>query len=310
MPGTRNTSKRTFSLPNSIGGEHHVHPPHRARRRLHLGNLIRLIGGLALGIGLIAWGVLAEFPTGPKSGSALSGNVAPLPLPGKTLRVGTFNIHGGVGRDHKFDLSRTAAALQGLELIGLNEVHRRPWTKSDQAEVLANQLETNWLFAPTEYCWRGDHFGSGLLSRLQINHWQRIPLEHRSANGYRNLLLLSVPLQKGNLSVIITHADRTSDREHQLRTIFSLFNSLAEPALLMGDLNTQRADPLLTGYIDSGAWIDCVGAKQENDPFNRIDWILTRGVKPLSAGLINNGASDHPCAWAELDLSPWSEPSN
>lgn len=75
------------------------------------------------------------------------------------------------------------------------------------------------------------------------------------------------------------------------------------PAILMGDLNTRRDDPWLQPRLGSGEWIDCVGPLLTDDPPQRIDWILGRGVKPVSAGLVDHGASDHPCVWAELDLS-------
>lgn len=262
---------------------------------------------VAIVILFAGWGLQVEFPTGPSSGSALSGELPTQPYSGGTLRVGTYNIHGGVGRDRKYDLIRTSSALDGCRLIGLNEVHHPLFSKQNQAELLADRVSSNWLFSPTEYCWRGEHFGSALLTRLPVDFWQRIPLEHRGSSAFRNMLLLTLPLPKGKLNVIITHADRTADRELQLRTIFALFNSLAEPALLMGDLNTQRADPLLSDHIDSGAWTDCVGEKSDYTPYNRIDWILTRGIKPVAAGLIDDGASDHPFVWADLDLSAYCE---
>lgn len=282
--------------------------PHTQSRRILGSRSLQLwsVGFIAL-IALLVWGLLMELPTGPQSGLQLSGPADRLIKLSPRIRVGTFNIHGGTGRDGRFDLARTAAALKDLDFVGLNEVHSQPFVESNQAELLGRQLEMPWLFAPTEYCWRGEHFGSAVLSRLPVDHWQRIPLEHRTAVGYRNLILLNIPLEKGNLKVIVTHADRTTDRPHQLQAIFSLFNSLSKPALLMGDLNTRRADPLLAPHLDSGNWTDCVGPHLSEDPPNRIDWILARGLKSVAAGRIDNGASDHPCLWAELDLAPYLE---
>lgn len=264
----------------------------------------RLIATL-LGVVLVGSGLFLELPTGPQTGSVLHGKSNQSPQIEPRLRIGTFNIHGGRGRDGRFDLTRTTEAIQGLDLVGLNEVHRSvPW-ESSQAELLGQRLDLNWLFAPTEYCWRGEHFGSALLTRIPVDHWQRIPLEHRRANGYRNMLLVEIPLtQTRTLRVIITHLDRTLDREHQLNAVFRLFSGLQEPALLMGDLNTPTHDPLIRPYLDSGDWIDCVGQFLSPDPPNRIDWILGRGVKPVAGGRIDNGASDHPCVWTELDVSP------
>lgn len=306
-PSMKTTPKRRITMSRADGETLHIDRPHGPRWKLDLKQTLGLITGIVVGVWLIVWGFLAEFPTGPASGTTLAGPIAVPSRPGKTLRVGTFNIHGGTGRDGKFDLGRTTESLRRLDLIGLNEVHRPGINGVSQAETLGANLKLNWLFAPTETCWRGEHFGSAFLTRHEVTHWQRIPLENRTANGFRNMVFVSLPLEKGTLSVIITHADRTSDREHQLRSLFTLFASLEEPALLLGDLNTRRHDPLLAPSLDSGAWTDCLGSILKDDPGNRIDWILARGVKPIDAGLINNGASDHPCAWAELDLSPYTK---
>lgn len=297
MSRSRPSLKKALRWRRESGETCEIHAPRKSRSSAKLGGALL---GIAFGTALIAWGVTAEFPTGQKSGIGFPGEVVTPQRPGKRIRIGTFNIHGGRGRDRKFDLNRTSEALQGLDLIGLNEVKDVPF-RPNQAMILGNSLKLNWLFAPTEYCWRGEHFGSGVLSRLHINDWHRIPLEYRECVGYRNLVLLNVPLEKKTLRVIVTHIDRTGDREQQLKTVASLFAALEEPAILMGDMNTSRSDPFIKTRLDSGEWKDCVGPFLSKDPEGRIDWIFGRGIKSVTGGLIENGASDHPCLWSEID---------
>jgi endonuclease/exonuclease/phosphatase family metal-dependent hydrolase len=48
---------------------------------------------------------------------------------------------------------------------------------------------------------------------------------------------------------------------------------------------------------------DAVGSVTGNrSPADRIDWIFTRGMEAVSAGVEANDASDHPMVWAELKL--------
>lgn len=75
-----------------------IHQPRLPRWMLNRPGLVSYILGIALGVGLMAWGFVA----GPDRASkwyGTSGAVRPPVIPGKSIRVGTFNIHGGRGRD-------------------------------------------------------------------------------------------------------------------------------------------------------------------------------------------------------------------
>lgn len=277
--------------------------PRVRRKPLSASQWVAVIVILTGGIGAIVWGFLAELPTGPAFGTKLEGTF-PIaqPLP-ERIRIANFNIHGGRGRDGQRDLSRIARNLQAVHFAGLNEVHAPGSGKTPgQAELLGRDLQANWLFAPTEWCWRGEHFGSAVVSSLPVDFWQRIPLENRKAAGYRNMVLLRVPLPQGKLSLVVTHLDRDRDREMQLRGVLEFFEALEQPAILMGDLNTPRHDPILRQAIDSGAVQDCISSKATGDVPQRIDWILSRGLTAVAAGLMDDGSSDHPLVWAEFDV--------
>lgn len=277
--------------------------PRRSPPSLFQWSLFLII--FAGGITLMVWGFLAEWPTGPAFGNQFHGNIpSPQPFPDR-IRIANYNIHGGRGRDGKRDLSRIARNLHGVHFAGLNEVHAPGGTRAPgQTELLARELNLNWLFAPTEWCWRGEHFGSAAVTNLPVEGWQRIPLEHRNAAGYRNLILIHIPTPQGKLKLVVTHLDRDRDRELQLRGVLNFFTALEKPAILMGDLNTPRHDPILRQAIDSGSVQDCISARSRTDLPPRIDWILSRGIAPVAAGLTDDGASDHPLIWAEFELKP------
>lgn len=232
---------------------------------------------------------------------------APLAVPGTAiLRVGTFNIHGGRGRDRQFNLSRTAAVLSApLDVIGLNEV-RGAWDQSpgsDQAAQLGRLLEMRSIYLPTERRWWHDHFGNGLLTRLPLTQIQRFPLVCTRGKAYRCATLAQFELQAQTVQLLSVHVDSQSDREHQLRTMISLFLGLQAPAILIGDLNSPPDDPQMVELL---ARPEVINPLKDAPPDQRgrqhIDWILARGFKSHSGQLIENEASDHPAAIAELEL--------
>lgn len=68
------------------------------------------------------------------------------------MNLVTYNIHFGVGLDGRLDLGRVAAAVDGADVIGLNEVECH-WPRSGnvhQPEELAKLLPRyHWVFGPT-----------------------------------------------------------------------------------------------------------------------------------------------------------------
>ncbi len=225
------------------------------------------------------------------------------------LRIGTFNIHGGKGRDGRRDLTRTASCLENLDVVSLNEV-RSDWFawQPNQAEELGRILKMDSLFAPSEQIGWFDRFGNGLLSRLDLTNLVRIPLPGTQRKRFRNAVLTSILWNDRVVHLMAVHVDSTRDRSRQLEIVCELFLSLAEPALLMGDLNTRADDPTLQRLLATRGVVDVLAAKESHDrqPESHIDWILARGFSVESAELRDDGASDHPVVRAELKLIPMS----
>jgi hypothetical protein len=72
-------------------------------------------------------------------------------------------------------------------------------------------------------------------------------------------------------------------------------------------LNSEAGEAELRRLLAAPGVIDAVGQKLGAAAPPRIDWIFVRGLRVLDAGLRDNGASDHPMAWAEL--APLKAPS-
>lgn len=275
-----------------------IQAAHRRRHRISIGMCL-----IAL-VSLVAVRGNDRTATPPAQGTTLLGQIPASETEQTTFRVATFNIHGGKGPDDRRDLRRVADTLESFDLIALQEVHGQALPGSaDQAELLANELDMAWLFAPTERRWWSDSFGNALLSRLPIEQWKRIPLQGTQGKAFRNAVVTQVRLGQTTLSVLATHVDRHDDRQAQLAEVIAMFCNLPSPCILMGDMNTDRRDPQWGKLLQDGQVVDVVhaGNPRADDPA-RIDWIVSRGVEVIAAGSINNGASDHPCYWAELRL--------
>ncbi len=259
----------------------------------------------------VALGLAAAFvyasslrrPTGPDAGVALHVPTSRSDDGDATLRIGTFNIHGGRGVDGELNLGRIADTLRGLDFAGLNEVRGGLTVDGvDQAASLGQSLSMPWLYSPTEERWWCEQFGNGLLSNLPVTSWQRIPLTRRYGKSFRNAVLVRSQHDGRPVNIVITHIDRSDDRERaeQLRTVGELFLSLATPAILLGDLNTDADEPALRRLLDAEGVHDPLRDKLGDDAPRRIDWILVRGLDTVDAGMVDHGASDHPHVWAEL----------
>ena len=261
----------------------------------------RWVAGMALAalLALVICSGAIPSATEPAAGESAGVIGAPVDHP---IRLATFNIHSGVGSDGKRNLHRTADALNGFDIVGLNEV-RGALLGDAQARTLGDQLQMMPLFAPTERRWWHDDFGNAALLRFAVRRWQRTPLSSSAGRGKRNILELEIPVGSTSLHVFVTHIDRQTDRAPQIGQVSAIFLASPSPAVLMGDFNTAGSDPILQKLRDETHAIDCLmqvlGSKL---PKENIDWIFAKGVTVQDAGLIDSGASDHPLAWAQINL--------
>lgn len=225
----------------------------------------------------------------------LAGNSADAP---QYFRVATYNIHGARGTDRVKDLSRTAGVIQGADIVALQEVHAG-W-RSNQAHNLGQKLGSGWLYTPTVRRWCTNQRGNGLLSRYPIKHWQTRLLPNVAGHRYRIFTITEITLGDTVLSLLFTHLHTREGREQQLKIVLDHFANLPVPALLIGDLNTRKNDPVFAQRLPP----DCTDAisrtLEEQDSADRVDWILARGLNIGDGGCTPPGVSDHPFYWVEI----------
>jgi len=241
-------------------------------------------------------------PAGAARGRAgASAPPAVPPSPRAALRLATFNICGGRGRDGRRDLARTARALQGVDVAALQEVHDS-WTAPRQLPALAGELGLASLSAPTRWRWFRPHRGNALLSRAPIGTWRRIGLDEGGGRGFqfRNLTVARIEHDGRALWVLFTHLSRREGQAAQLERVMAEFLKYS-PAVLLGDLNMRADHPLLRSYLARADIVDALGRALAHDPPSRIDWILGRGVSVKRAGCVDSNASDHPLYWCDID---------
>ncbi len=254
-------------------------------------------------IGMVAWG--SDRVAAPAAeGTTLAGQLSTDTATRGILRIATFNIHGGQGTDHHRDLDRVADVLVDFDFIAAQEVRGSTFMGApDQAAILAEKLNVAWLFAPAERRWWRDSFGNALLTRLPISRWRRTPLPCTQGKAYRNVVVVDLIVDGSTVHVLLTHVDRRADRKSQLQEVIRMYQQLPPPAILLGDLNTDRHDPNWAALLAEDDTVDVLanaGNAADND--RRIDWIVARGMEVVSTGVRDRGASDHPCYWAELRL--------
>jgi endonuclease/exonuclease/phosphatase family metal-dependent hydrolase len=274
-------------------------PPRRPLRAVAL----LLIGAVAGAAAVLLGYELPERSAGPAHGGGLHGEpTAGASVDGR-IRIATFNIHGGRGRDDKLDLDRTAALLGELDIIGLQEVHGAGLPERShehQATELARKLDMPYLFAPTEKQLGRPSFGNALLCRLPVTSWLRIPLASSPDRGKRNALLATIDLNGRPLRLIVTHVDLRTDHVGQLGAVIALFRALQPPVILMGDLNAQITSKQMQELINQPD-VDWVNADAQG---KSRDWIIGRGLRFIEHESLDNGASDHRCLRAVVEVEP------
>lgn len=257
----------------------------------------------------------ADYIARPSTGNTIENNsqsIVPLEVKNNRqpsrLRLGTFNIHGCKGSDGRRDVNRVANCLKGLDFVALNEVSGPDFfEKQDQAELLGRRLDMAWLFAPSVRQWYCLESGNALLTKKPVVYWHRIPLIRRVDYSYRNAVQVDLQMAgnsgSGVVHVLLTHVNRRydSEREAQLKEVISMFLALPEPAVLLGDLNSNAKDSQIRHLMSLPGVIDAVGHVLGPKDSERIDWIFLRGLRSVDAGIVDNGSSDHPLIWAEVE---------
>lgn len=189
-------------------------------------------------------------------------------------------------------------------MVALQEVRGNLFNSSDnQARTIGADSSMASLFVPNEMGYCHAPYGNGLLTRIPLLMHYRIPLVSNNDHGFRGALLTQFRFRGQTINLLSTHVDRGTDRELQIKEIVDIYLSLAEPSILMGDLNTEISHPQLQRLLNSPRVVNALDHYERAGVHGaHIDWIMTRGFQTVDAGWTEDSGSDHPLVRAELTL--------
>ena len=160
----------------------------------------------------------------------------------------TYNIHSGVGLDHRYDLGRIRRVLneERPDIAALQELECRSERISyeDQSASLAYDLAVTSSFCATRPAGQGS-FGIAVLSAFRVLHQQQYDLSYRSSLEPRYCLRVDLEIEPGavlhvfNCHLGLGMRERSFQRRQMLSDAILLSKELRQPVVVMGDFNDR-----------------------------------------------------------------------
>ena len=160
------------------------------------------------------------------------------------LIVGSYNIHGCVGMDRRYDLGRVAGVIRelGCDTVGLQEVDGRPGAQSASLQLmdLASAVGMTPIAVDTH---------SGAPQRVRKTNALLTSREVRSVRSYdltfgrleqRSALDVELLVGARTVRVIVTHLGLDGcERRYQVGKLLTFLQAIpaAQPVVLLGDIN-------------------------------------------------------------------------
>ncbi|MDB5772958.1 MAG: hypothetical protein V7606_3094 [Burkholderiales bacterium] len=154
------------------------------------------------------------------------------------LTVATYNIHGAVGTDGKFNPERIVGVLQEMkaDIVALQEVPLGGIGFPNVLQMLQEATGMAGAEGPTRLG-PERRYGNAVLSRYPIKAQRSIDLSFGSREP-RGAVDADVDCHGHPLRVVATHLGlRFAERRDQIRRLLQVFDTDRMPVILMGDIN-------------------------------------------------------------------------
>lgn len=154
------------------------------------------------------------------------------------LTVATYNIHGAVGTDGRYEPQRIAGVLAEIDadVIALQEVPLGGGGRASVLDLLRAATGFHAAEGATEDT-PARRYGNAVLSRYPVVAVRSIDLSFGSREP-RGALDADISCHGHPLRVIATHLGlRPSERRHQIRLLLQEFDTDRMPVILTGDIN-------------------------------------------------------------------------
>jgi len=166
------------------------------------------------------------------------------PMPNKSIKLLTYNVHSCLGSDRKLDPGRIASVIAeaGADIVALQEVDvlRRRTGGVDQAHMIASLLKMQAHFHPALSV-AEEQYGDAIITALPTGAVKAGPLP--SIGEQRGALSVEILVGDRKLLVVNTHLGlRGRERIRQMTTLLNsgwLRGTADEalPSILCGDFN-------------------------------------------------------------------------
>jgi endonuclease/exonuclease/phosphatase family metal-dependent hydrolase len=176
-----------------------------------------------------------------------------------SVRLLSFNIHGGRTMDGNNDLGRIQALLDELniDIAVFQEMETRPSKggKTTDIDTLAGLSRAHRLPGPTLKEGEG-WYGNVLVSRYKIKRALAHDLETGFSWEPRNAVDALIETPVGDVRIIGTHLSLSPlERWTEARNLLTLMDKVdaqeKAPLLLMGDINEWRASSKVVKHLSS-----------------------------------------------------------
>ncbi len=170
----------------------------------------------------------------------------------RLVRVMTWNIHGAVGRNPRFDLERVVALVQRHkpDIVALQEIDSRRARAAhvdNPFDLLQKALGAHGVGAKTVTTADGD-YGQALISRWPLHNTEIHDLSFPEREP-RRAICSDVQTPAGPLRVIATHLGLSfRERHSQVAALVGMLDGLRTTTVALGDFN----DWLWAGSVRRG----------------------------------------------------------
>jgi endonuclease/exonuclease/phosphatase family metal-dependent hydrolase len=216
-----------------------------------------------------------------------------------TVRVMTWNIHGAVGRNPRFDLAGVVELIQrwDADIVALQEVDsRRGPSHENPFELLQDTLGHHGIGAKSITTADGD-YGQMLMSRwpFTVSEIHDLSLPDREP---RRAVKVEVETPLAPVRIIATHLGLSiRERRNQARTLLGIAGDRSMTTMIIGDFN----DWFWPGSVRSALSRELPGYTRYRTfpsrwPVLRLDRVYCRPAEALIRSYIDGHArhcSDH-----------------
>jgi len=169
----------------------------------------------------------------------------------RSLRIASYNVHGCVGADRRFDPVRIARVLGEIDadVVGVQELGSPRHRAGDAWTELAELSGYAPIPGPTRFR-RGAAFGNGILTRLPVRGHELVDLSCPRREP-RGAIDATLDCDGVDVRVVVTHfgLSRAERREQAVRLVARIADRPAALSVLVGDFNEWFVRSSLFGTL-------------------------------------------------------------